>query len=98
MFLPGWLDRARRSAVVLIAGGILGCAGDPAAPGGVTDGVTGAGPPPPAPPSTLVPADLSDQPLTNLSAAGLARFQEGDRLFGTPFRLPDGLGPLYIRT
>ncbi len=47
-------------------------------------------------PSTLVNA--VDVPLDGLSAADVARFDEGDALFGLPFRAPDGLGPLYIRS
>jgi CxxC motif-containing protein (DUF1111 family) len=42
--------------------------------------------------------NASDVPLTGLSAADIARFNEGDALFDLPFRAPDGLGPLFIRT
>lgn len=48
------------------------------------------------PPSTLVNA--SDVPIDGLSADDVARFDDGDKLFGVPFRAVDGLGPLYIRT
>ena len=48
------------------------------------------------PPSTIVNA--SDVPLDGLSADDVARFDDGDRLFGVPFRAVDGLGPLYVRT
>src|SRR4051812_7796001 len=48
------------------------------------------------PPTTLVNA--SDVPIDGLSADDVARFDDGDRLFGVPFRAVDGLGPLYIRT
>lgn len=51
---------------------------------------------PPDAPSTL--ANASDVPLDGLSAADVARFQDGDALFELPFRPSDGLGPLYIRT
>jgi CxxC motif-containing protein (DUF1111 family) len=48
------------------------------------------------PPSTLVNA--SDVPIDGLSPDDVARFDDGDRLFGVPFRPVDGLGPLYVRT
>jgi CxxC motif-containing protein (DUF1111 family) len=48
------------------------------------------------PPSTIINA--SDVPIDGLSADDVARFDDGDRLFGVPFRAVDGLGPLYIRT
>jgi len=46
--------------------------------------------------STLIHA--SDVPIDGLSADDVARFDDGDALFGLPFRPADGLGPLYIRT
>jgi CxxC motif-containing protein (DUF1111 family) len=39
-----------------------------------------------------------DVPLAGLSAADVARFNDGDGMFDLPFRAPDGLGPLFIRT
>lgn len=48
------------------------------------------------PPSTIVNA--VDVPLDGLSADDIARFDDGDALFGLPFRAPDGLGPLFIRS
>jgi CxxC motif-containing protein (DUF1111 family) len=48
------------------------------------------------PPSTVVNA--VDVPIDGLSADDIARFDDGDALFGLPFRAPDGLGPLFIRT
>jgi CxxC motif-containing protein (DUF1111 family) len=51
---------------------------------------------PTEPPSTLVNA--SDVPIDGLSAEDVARFDDGDKLFGVPFRAVDGLGPLYVRT
>ena len=51
---------------------------------------------PVVPPSTIVNA--SDVPIDGLSADDVARFDDGDKLFGVPFRAVDGLGPLYIRT
>jgi CxxC motif-containing protein (DUF1111 family) len=48
------------------------------------------------PPSTVVNA--FDVPIDGLSADDVARFDDGDALFGLPFREPDGLGPLYIRS
>lgn len=46
--------------------------------------------------STLVNA--SDVPIDGLSSDDVARFDDGDALFGLPFRPADGLGPLFIRT
>src|SRR6185312_6925304 len=39
----------------------------------------------------------SDVPIDGLSAADVARFEDGDSVFDLPFREADGLGPLYIR-
>src|SRR3954462_5814030 len=47
-------------------------------------------------PSTIV--DALDVPLAGLSGDDIARFNDGDALFGLPFRPADGLGPLFIRT
>jgi len=47
-------------------------------------------------PSTVVNA--VDVPIDGLGAADVARFRDGDDMFGLPFRAPDGLGPLFIRT
>ena len=50
------------------------------------------------PPALSVVNDVpSDTPIAAASADLIARFRDGDRLFGVPFREPDGLGPLYIR-
>lgn len=46
--------------------------------------------------STLVNA--ADVPIDGLPADDVARFDDGDALFGLPFRPADGLGPLFIRT
>jgi CxxC motif-containing protein (DUF1111 family) len=43
------------------------------------------------------PTTRFDQPLAELSDAERAEFNRGDELFGSPFREPDGLGPLYVR-
>jgi len=48
------------------------------------------------PPSTVVNA--VDVPLDGLSADDITRFDDGDALFGLPFRAPDGLGPLFVRS
>ncbi|HEY5952556.1 MAG TPA: di-heme oxidoredictase family protein [Kofleriaceae bacterium] len=48
------------------------------------------------PPSTVVNA--VDVPIDGLSADDIARFDDGDAMFGLPFRAPDGLGPLFIRS
>ncbi len=48
------------------------------------------------PPGTIVNA--KDVPVDGLSATDVARFRDGDALFGVPFRAPDGLGPLFIRS
>ncbi|MEO8701957.1 MAG: di-heme oxidoredictase family protein [Kofleriaceae bacterium] len=53
-------------------------------------------PPPEDAPSTLVNA--FDVPIDGLSDEDVRKFNDGDALFGLPFRAPDGLGPLYIRT
>lgn len=51
---------------------------------------------PPDVPTTLI--DAFDVPLDGLSTDDLARFADGDALFGLPFRPVDGLGPLFIRS
>lgn len=51
---------------------------------------------PPDAPSTLVNA--FDVPIDGLSSEDVAKFDEGDALFGLPFRAPDGVGPLFIRS
>ncbi|HSR95655.1 MAG TPA: di-heme oxidoredictase family protein [Kofleriaceae bacterium] len=57
---------------------------------------SGSPPAPDGPSSTLVNA--SDVPLDGLSKEDVAKFNDGDALFGLPFRPADGLGPLFIRT
>jgi CxxC motif-containing protein (DUF1111 family) len=52
---------------------------------------------PPAP-GTVITDDPSDEPLAGLDEQALDVFTRGDKLFGTAFRTPDGIGPLYIRT
>ena len=42
--------------------------------------------------------NASDVPLDGLSKEDVAKFNDGDALFGLPFRPADGLGPLFIRT
>ncbi len=51
---------------------------------------------PPDVPSTILEA--FDVPIDGLSGADVERFNDGDALFGIPFRPVDGLGPLFIRT
>ena len=46
--------------------------------------------------STLVNA--ADVPIDGLPGDDVARFDDGDALFGLPFRPADGVGPLFIRT
>jgi CxxC motif-containing protein (DUF1111 family) len=77
---------ARPLLVVIVAATSAGaCAeGDPGDPG--------------PPPLTVISEDPADLPLRGLSGDALDRFLVGDELFGTAFRLGDGLGPLYIRT
>ncbi len=41
--------------------------------------------------------DRSDQPLSGASPTEVDRFADGDALFEASFRVPDGLGPLYVR-
>ncbi|MBC7977343.1 MAG: hypothetical protein H7138_20390 [Myxococcales bacterium] len=48
------------------------------------------------PPSTINSA--SDVPIDGLGHDDILGFDDGDRLFGLPFRPVDGLGPLFIRT
>lgn len=58
---------------------------------------TGSGSAPePDAPNTVVNA--SDVPIDGLPYADVAKFNDGDALFGLPFRPVDGLGPLFIRT
>jgi CxxC motif-containing protein (DUF1111 family) len=56
----------------------------------------GVEPGPDALPNVVVNA--SDVPIGGLTADEIARFNDGDALFDLPFRAPDGLGPLFIRT
>ncbi|MES1171986.1 MAG: di-heme oxidoredictase family protein [Bacteroidota bacterium] len=46
----------------------------------------------------VVGEDPVDLPLNGSSADQVALFDRGDALFDAVFRVPDGLGPLYIRT
>ncbi len=69
------------------------------------DPVASAPPPAPttAPTTTAPPApepalDRFDVPIAGATDAERALFAEGDRLFETPLRDADGLGPLYTRT
>ncbi len=59
-------------------------------------GSTAASDAAPDTPSTLIHA--SDVPIDGLPGDDVARFDDGDALFGLPFRPADGLGPLFIRT
>ncbi|HEX4419334.1 MAG TPA: di-heme oxidoredictase family protein [Kofleriaceae bacterium] len=47
-------------------------------------------------PSSLIHA--SDVPIDGLSAADVAKFNDGDDLFDLPFLPGDGIGPLFVRT
>ena len=69
------------------------CGGAPGVPGVDVD--AGA---PPEPDASLAALNASDVPIAGLSAADVVAFNRGDALFGLPFRGPDGLGPLFIRT
>jgi len=42
--------------------------------------------------------NASDVPIDDLGHADVVGFHDGDDLFDLPFRAPDGLGPLFIRT
>lgn len=64
--------------------------------GAIGIGCDASGDSPPDVPSTIV--DAFDVPLDGLTAADVERFNDGDALFGLPFRPVDGLGPLFIRT
>ena len=46
----------------------------------------------------VIGEDGLDLPLRAATADERATFFDGDGAFGLPFRAPDGLGPLYIRT
>ena len=41
--------------------------------------------------------NLFDVPITGVGSDGVARFNDGDRLFEVVLRDADGLGPLYTR-
>ena len=72
--------------------------GEPASPShgaAVAPAPTQSTPPPP-PPGSL--PDLFDVPITQATDAERQLFHAGDRLFETPLRDADGLGPLYTRT
>jgi CxxC motif-containing protein (DUF1111 family) len=45
----------------------------------------------------VVQEDGVDLPLRAANSQQKSDFRKGDALFGTPFRVSDGLGPLYIR-
>lgn len=47
-------------------------------------------------PTTLLHA--SDVPIDGLDDQAVRAFREGDAVFDLPFREPDGLGPLYVRS
>jgi CxxC motif-containing protein (DUF1111 family) len=100
---PGGLGLDRRLCV-LVAGWLFtacsggGSPGGDGGPAGGPDGGIAGTTQADAARVTTVAADLFDQPLAGLTGPALDRFAAGDRLFGTPLRLSDGLGPLYIRT
>jgi CxxC motif-containing protein (DUF1111 family) len=111
--LRGFLGRAWPAGCALgliVLAGQAGCgdggAGSAAPPdaagadaAGPDAGVPNAAPDAQAEPDLIVVGDdPSDQPLGGLAEAGLDSFKAGDLLFGTSYRLTDGLGPLYIRT
>ena len=70
---------------LLVATASFGCDGG----GGPTEMTT------PSDPSGL--QDLFDVPVSGLRSDGVARFNDGDRLFEIVLRDADGLGPLYTR-
>jgi len=45
----------------------------------------------------MVGADPTNLPVSMMTAAQRAQFDEGDALFERPFRASEGLGPVYIR-
>ena len=59
---------------------------------------TAPAPTAPVPTSPGVEPDPFDVPITGVTEAERAIFLDGDRLFETPLREADGLGPLYTRT
>jgi CxxC motif-containing protein (DUF1111 family) len=60
-------------------------------PGSIVEPEPDAGPP-------RSVTNASDVPIDGLPHAEVVAFQDGDDLFGLPFRAVDGLGPLFIRT
>ena len=70
---------------LLLAAASLGCGGS----GGGTGTAT--------PPDTSGLQNLFDVPVSGIGADGVARFNDGDRLFEIILRDADGLGPLYTR-
>ena len=49
------------------------------------------------PPQVATRVDAFDVPITGITRAWEADFNDGDLLFSTPLREADGLGPLYTR-
>jgi CxxC motif-containing protein (DUF1111 family) len=89
IFMKPRCSPSRPPALAVAALALAGCA----APG---DGAPA--PADAAPDLIVVRAHPADQPLAGLTSADLARFDEGDALFDLPYRVNDGLGPLYIRS
>lgn len=73
-------------AVVLLALAGCGDSGSSSSPDAGTDGSVGS------------LDNASDVPIDGLSHDDVVGFHNGDDLFDLPFRQPDGLGPLFIRT
>lgn len=77
---------ARRLAVLVLALGGCGDSGTDLTPDAGTDGSVGS------------LDNASDVPIDGLPHDDIVGFHNGDDLFDLPFRQPDGLGPLFIRT
>lgn len=76
---------ARGMAVVLLVAGCGGSGSDPSPDAGIDSSVGSRD-------------NASDVPIDGLSHDDVIGFHNGDDLFDLPFRQPDGLGPLFIRT
>src|SRR5687767_8136812 len=78
------------------AGALPACSSEDPVPSSGPPIVMAAPPTTPAPPDSV--PDPFDVPIAAATAAERELFTVGDRLFETPLRDADGLGPLYTRT
>src|SRR5512141_471016 len=85
------------SAAALVAIVLPACSSADPAPGPPAPAQSTA-PPVVAPPAPERGIDQFDVPIAQATAAEREMFLAGDRMFETPLRDADGLGPLYTRT